>query len=325
VTTTRTSTTSGSRPRALVAAASLLIPAAGILVSRAVLADRLPPVLASHWSSTGAADESQPVGALLALALLLAGVPAVAGLVAAALGRGSRLLLGGLGLVAGLGAGAWATSVGTTLAAGSAEEAVLGAWLVALLGSGAFAVIPALLAPPTRHAPRIAADGLPLGGQETGAWSHTVTGRVFAVTGAVLVGSTAIAVTSLLATDATGPAIAMGIVLGASAIVVLGFTRLRVTADRRGLRVVSKVLGIPLRRIPLSSMASVSTAALRPSEWGGWGYRMSPGRSALILRSGPGLVVTTTRGSEFAITLSDPETPAALLETLRRRAEGRRA
>ena len=31
------------------------------------------------------------------------------------------------------------------------------------------------------------------------------------------------------------------------------------------------------------------------------------------------------RGSEFAITLSDPETPAALLETLRRRAEGRRA
>ena len=96
-------------------------------------------------------------------------------------------------------------------------------------------------------------------------------------------------------------------------------------AVRRGLRVVSRALGIPLRRIPLASMASVSTAALRPSEWGGWGYRMSPGRSALILRAGPGLVVTTTHGSEFAISLSDPETPAALLETLRRRAEDRRA
>ena len=123
----------------------------------------------------------------------------------------------------------------------------------------------------------------------------------------------------------TGPAIAMAIVLGASAVVMLGFTRLRVTADRRGLRVVSRVFGIPLRRIPLASMASVSTAALRPSEWGGWGYRMSPGRSALILRAGPGLVVTTAHGSEFAISLSDPETPAALLETLRRRAEDRRA
>ncbi|MCJ1702425.1 hypothetical protein [Rathayibacter sp. VKM Ac-2926] len=322
---TTTGTTTDRSPRTLVAAASLLLPAAAVLVSLAVLGERLPPVLASHWSSTGAADESQPVAVLLRLALLLAGVPAVAGLVAAAFGRAPRLLLGGLGLVVGLGAGGWATSAGTTLAAGSAEGAVLGAWLLALLGGGLFAVVPALIAPPTRHAPRVAVDRLPLGREETGAWSHTVTGRVFAVTGVVLLLIAAAAVPGLLATGDTGPAIAMAIVLGASAVVMLGFTRLRVTADRRGLRVVSRALGIPLRRIPLASMASVTTAALRPSEWGGWGYRMSPGRSALILRAGPGLVVTTTHGSEFAISLSDPETPAALLETLRRRAEDRRA
>jgi hypothetical protein len=146
-----------------------------------------------------------------------------------------------------------------------------------------------------------------------------VTGRVFAVVGVVLVLSAAVATSTLLAEGATGPAIAMAVILGASAIVVLGFTRLRVTADRRGLRVVSRVLGIPLRRIPLESIASVGTADLRPAEWGGWGYRMLPGRSALILNAGPGLVVRTTREREFAISLRDPATPAALLEALRTR------
>ena len=47
------------------------------------------------------------------------------------------------------------------------------------------------------------------------------------------------------------------------------------------------------------------------------GYRIMPGRSALILRKGPGLIVTTTNQKQFAISLDDPETPAALLATLR--------
>ncbi|MWV57733.1 hypothetical protein [Rathayibacter sp. VKM Ac-2754] len=46
---------------------------------------------------------------------------------------------------------------------------------------------------------------------------------------------------------------------------------------------------------------------------------MTPGRSALILAAGPGLVITTANQREFAISLRDPETPAALLETLRAR------
>ncbi|WKK72296.1 hypothetical protein Q0F99_04705 [Rathayibacter oskolensis] len=140
---------------------------------------------------------------------------------------------------------------------------------------------------------------------------------MFAVVGVVLIGSAAIATSTLLAEGAVGPAVAMAVLLGASALVTLGFARLRVTADRRGLRVVSRVLGIPLRRIPLADIASASTAQLRPSEWGGWGYRIMPGRSALILGAGPGLVITTANQREFAISLRDPETPAALLEALR--------
>ncbi|MCJ1695719.1 hypothetical protein MT349_07980 [Rathayibacter caricis] len=305
------------RTRSLPAAASLLLPAIAVLVSRVVL--DVPPVLASHWSSTGAADEVAPVGALLAQALVLSGAPAVVGIVAALLGRGSRMLLSCLGLVAGLGASAWATSLGTTLAADSAEGAQLGAWLLVLLGGLAYAVVPGALAPRSRSESSTRVERMALGDSESGAWSHTVTGRVFAVVGVVLALAAAVAVSTLLAEGSTGPAIAMAVVLGASAIVVLGFTRLRVTADRRGLRVVSRVLGIPLRRIPLETIASVGTAELRPAEWGGWGYRMMPGRSALILNAGPGLVVRTTREREFAISLRDPETPAALLEALRTR------
>ncbi|QHC67822.1 hypothetical protein GSU68_15425 [Rathayibacter sp. VKM Ac-2759] len=308
-----------TRLRRLLAGASLLLPALGVVASRLALADRLPGTLASHWSSTGAADDTMTVGAALTLSLVMAGGAAVAGIVLVALGRAPRLVLATAGGVAGLGASTWATSVGTTLAAGSAEGAVLGPWLLALLAGVLYAIAPALIAPATVREPRTAVDRLPLGSAETGAWSSTITGRVFAVVGVVLIGSAAIATSTLLAEGAVGPAVAMAVLLGASALVTLGFARLRVTADRRGLRVVSRVLGIPLRRIPLADIASASTAQLRPSEWGGWGYRIMPGRSALILGAGPGLVITTANQREFAISLRDPETPAALLEALRER------
>ena len=109
-----------------------------------------------------------------------------------------------------------------------------------------------------------------------------------------------------------------GIVVVAVAIlVVASFVRLRVSADWRGLRVVSAVLRIPLKRIRLAAIDVVEAAELGPTEWGGWGYRIMPGRSALILRNGPGLIVTTTNAQQFAISLDDPETLAALLATLR--------
>ncbi|MCU1442988.1 MAG: hypothetical protein JWQ59_1138 [Cryobacterium sp.] len=74
---------------------------------------------------------------------------------------------------------------------------------------------------------------------------------------------------------------------------------------------------LPLKRIRLEKIQTVEAGELAPSEWGGWGYRMTPGRSALILRKGPGLIVTTTNGKQFAVTLDDPDVPAALLATLR--------
>ena len=107
------------------------------------------------------------------------------------------------------------------------------------------------------------------------------------------------------------------ITMAVAILFIASFIRLRVTADWRGLRVVSAVFRIPLKRIRLDAMDVIEAAELRPAEWGGWGYRIMPGRSALILRTGPGLIVTTTNQKQFAVSLDDPETPAALLATLR--------
>lgn len=74
----------------------------------------------------------------------------------------------------------------------------------------------------------------------------------------------------------------------------LAFGRLRISVDWRGLKVVTWIMGISLKTIPLNAVMSVHTTRNEPLQWGGWGYRIRPGSSAIILRTGPGLVVTLT-------------------------------
>ena len=45
---------------------------------------------------------------------------------------------------------------------------------------------------------------------------------------------------------------------------------------------------------------------------------MLPGRSALVLRGGPGMVVDLVDGRRFAVTLDDPAEPVAILNALAR-------
>ena len=98
---------------------------------------------------------------------------------------------------------------------------------------------------------------------------------------------------------------------------VLG--RVRVTVDRRGVRLVAGLLTIPFKTVRLADIVRADAAEIDPLEWGGWGYRITPGRSALVLRKGPGLVLHLTNGHLVAITMDDPATPAALLMALRAR------
>jgi hypothetical protein len=86
--------------------------------------------------------------------------------------------------------------------------------------------------------------------------------------------------------------------------------------DRRGLRLTSAVAGVPLKRIPLTDIISAAAEQIDPADWGGWGYRVAPGRSALVLRAGPGLVLRLRDGRRFAITVDRPQNPATLVAAL---------
>ncbi|KUL47397.1 hypothetical protein ADL22_10030 [Streptomyces sp. NRRL F-4489] len=127
-----------------------------------------------------------------------------------------------------------------------------------------------------------------------------------------------------------------GAVLGAragwvgGAVLILGgvsvgvHCSVRVTVDRRGLTLTPALLPVPLRRIPLAKVAEATSRRISAlAEYGGWGYRVRPGGSGLLLRSGEALVLRLTSGREFVVTVDDAATAAALLNTcLDRRRSG---
>ncbi|NUW00391.1 DUF1648 domain-containing protein [Streptomyces sp. CAI 127] len=100
------------------------------------------------------------------------------------------------------------------------------------------------------------------------------------------------------------------------ALVTGTFCRPHVTVDRRGLTV-SGLLPRPRVRVPLERMEGADSRAVSAlAEYGGWGYRIRPERSGVITRSGEAIVVSLTSGREFAVTVGDSATGAALLNTL---------
>jgi Domain of unknown function (DUF1648) len=80
--------------------------------------------------------------------------------------------------------------------------------------------------------------------------------------------------------------------------------------------------GIPVRRIAISTVSSARPIELEPTEWGGWGWRVSPGASAIVLRRGPALEITFATGRRFAVTVDAPATGAALINGLLSRLAG---
>ncbi len=284
----------------------------------------LPERIASHWSDLGAADGSMSAAVVLAVSIAVAAAAAIAGVVIVALPRltprAKRASLFWTGAVAGTAAASWLIPSWLTLQAGSAGQAVLGAWIVPMVLCVLYGAIPYAIAPRTPVAD--STDGPPpltLRASEAGAWTRTVTAKLFLYATLVIVALAAAFNVPILLSGNSGSGWFGFTILLIACIVLASFVRLRITVDWRGLRVVSLLLHLPLKRIPLNRIRRADALELRASEWGGWGYRVMPGRSALILGSGPGLVVTTTDDKQFAITLTDPEIPAGLLNALRTR------
>lgn len=321
-----TNTSSQSHQLRLAAAVvTVFIPLAAVLGSFAAWRDHLPPVLASHWSDLGPADGVMTVAQFLTVALTMTGGAAIAAVVLSLVDSVSvpsrRIGLLVAGIVAGAGAESWLVSAVLTARAGDPNEVVLGAWSLLGVVGAAYGLIPFFVAPKPKPRPA-SQDSIPridLPAGQNVAWSRSITANLFLWACLVLVATGIVIVATAGVSDGVPRSVLGLVALAAGVIVLASLSRLQITADWRGLRVVSVLSRITLKRIRLEDIATLEVSTLVPSEWGGWGYRVVPGRSALILRRGPGLIITTVDQKQFAVTLDDPEVPAALLATLRDR------
>lgn len=291
------------------------------LTAFVLLRDRLPDRLASHFTAGGSSDDTQSHTSYLLFVLVThvglaalwtvvarTGDPAVRGLrwmIGA--GYATAGLLGYL-MVAVLVANADATDPGQVrmppwqlaIGAGCGALAAGIGWLLLLTVS-----MPAPMPSPGPGE----AERLDLAEGESAGWLRRAPSRVMLAMGVAL----ALTGIALLYAGGTPHAI---IVLG-GALLCLAFSCPYVTVDRHGLTARPTVLPWPRIRVPLSDVdRAISREVKILSEYGGWGYRMRPGKTGLMLRSGEALVVRRVGGREFAVTVDDSATAAALLNTL---------
>jgi hypothetical protein len=97
--------------------------------------------------------------------------------------------------------------------------------------------------------------------------------------------------------------------------IVTQFSTLITEVRRAGFYVQFGVAGIFRRRIAWENVAKVELIMVRPTEWGGWGYRWVPWRkgTAAVLRKGPGLKFDFANGKVFVVTIDDAENALAAI------------
>lgn len=315
----------GASPRQLAAA---LAPAAvALLVFLATWAgvrDRLPDPVATHFSGSGEADGFTSRGSVPWLgALPLLGGALLGVMVARQRGAGfSRRALAGLaGVVSGLLGYLLTTVLHVNADAPTGREAELPLWQLPLaLGVAALVGLASWYlagpdAPAAGGGAPVAAAGLRLGRGEAAVWSRRAGSRALSGT-AVVSGSVAVLLALVGSWGGAASTALVALVCG-----LLG--SVRVTVDRRGVLVRAALLPRPRVHIPLERIAEAHSrpvAAL--GEFGGWGYRVRPGASGLVLRSGEALAARLRTGREFVVTVDDSATAAALLNGLIEGPEG---
>lgn len=79
-------------------------------------------------------------------------------------------------------------------------------------------------------------------------------------------------------------------------------------------------LGIPRGSISYDALKDVEVAHIRPGEWGGWGWRVGPLGTGLIIRGGEGLRLQRKGKNDLYITVDDARSGAGLIKAFQRRA-----
>jgi hypothetical protein len=165
-----------------------------------------------------------------------------------------------------------------------------------------------------------AADRLPLRTGEIAGWTGKVDlpAALVSVIAAVAAALIALGVFLLLAVSwKTWPIFLSPVLL---LVVLLLTAQFAVTAGPGGFAVRS-ALGWPRFVIPAASLAKAGVVPIDPmTDFGGWGVRwvLGPshkGRWGIVTHRGPGLEVVRDDGRSIVVTVDDPGTAAAVLET----------
>lgn len=298
-----------SKIRLWTAASLTLIPTLILVLARFAWGDRLPQTVASHWSGS-APDGFSTTTTFFAIALALSLVAVVfACVVAARSSANAPLFLAVTSISSATLATIWILSVALTIDAGAPEDARIGWWILApiaavLVGVLAYA-LPEQQRDPETPLPTPTLD-TPLAASERAVW----VGQVRSIWPWIL---TAGLVVLVIATAAYSDWW-VAVVLGVSTIAITAFASVTVRVDRHGLGISS--WGVRWKKIPISTVKSASVDSIRPAEWGGWGYRITPRGTAVTLRSGEAIVVTLENGRLFAVTVDHPEDGVKLINSL---------
>ncbi|CAN7392111.1 hypothetical protein LJR078_002442 [Arthrobacter sp. LjRoot78] len=116
----------------------------------------------------------------------------------------------------------------------------------------------------------------------------------------------------------------LGLLLVVLAVLAAAFLFARVIVDRSGLRVFAAGF-VRVMEIPASAISSATPADVRAADYGGWGYRHHGGTTAMLVSSGPAVVVNRADGRKAAVSGGSPDSAervAAVLSRVAARARG---
>ena len=114
----------------------------------------------------------------------------------------------------------------------------------------------------------------------------------------------------------------LGALVAAVALLGAGFLFARVRADRGGLRVLAGGL-VPVLRVPAVDIAAAAPADVKAADYGGWGLRHHDDATAMLVSSGPAVVVRKLNGGRVALsagTAAAADTLAGILNRAAARA-----
>jgi len=308
--------------RKLLAILTLWVPGIVIAFTWMAWQERLPAELPTHWGSSGPADAVTSAPVFFGWLLGVAGIAALLGSLLVLVPLSGKWVQRAIGAAAGAVAAftlsMWLGSTVPSLDVTDPFTVELGAWVLLTFIAPCYGLIPLFLLPPGNSPPvntaeTVKVEPLVPADSQTVVWSRTVSSWLFIGTTILMVVLGVLLFAPPMMRDGITAVGWTLIPYCAALLLVAVFCAYRVTVDWRGLRVTSLLFSIPLKRIAPDQIAAVEAATLEPTQWGGWGYRIMPGRSAIILRKGPGLIVTQRNEKQFAISLGRPEEPASIL------------